>query len=71
MQTKPARVISGSYLLKSFVEGRDKIERFILAAKARAKSAQHEKSPKLTALEKGMWDALKRAERPVSHDKAA
>ena len=41
------------------IEGKDKTERFIIAAKERAKAALHEASPKLTSLERGMWQALK------------
>ena len=53
------------------LEAKDKTERFILAAKARARAAKSEASPKLTALEKGMWDAMQKAERPVRNRKAA
>ena len=53
------------------MEAKDKTERFILAAKARARAAKSEASPKLTALEKGMWDAMQKAERPVRNRKAA
>ena len=53
------------------MEAKDKTERFILAAKARARAARNEQSPKLTTLEKGMWDAMKRADKPVRRGKAA
>ena len=41
------------------------------AAKARAKAALNEVAPKLTSLERGMWLAMKRRERPVKQDKAS
>jgi len=53
------------------IEGRDSTERFILAAKARAKAALNEVAPKLTSLERGMWLAMKRREHPVKQDKAS
>ena len=53
------------------IEGRDKTERYILAAKARARAALNETTPKLTALEKAMWLKLKRGERPCKNSKAA
>ena len=58
-------LILGHYLSHTFLyidmelEGKDKTERFIIAAKERAKAALHEASPKLTSLERGMWQALK------------
>jgi len=52
-------------------EGKDKTERFINAAKARARAALSEPSPKLTSLERGMWEALKREKRPIKHKEAA
>ena len=51
-------------------EGGDKTDRFLLAARTRAQAAMHEKSPKLTALEKAMLLNLKRGERPCKNDKA-
>ena len=53
------------------LEGKDKTERFILAAEARARAALHEPSPRLTALEKAMLNKLKRSERPCKTHKAA
>ena len=53
------------------IEGRDSTERFILAAKARAKDVLNEAAPKLTSLERGMWLAMKRRERPVKQDRAS
>ena len=53
------------------IEGRDSTERFILAAKARAKDGLNEAAPKLTSLERGMWLAMKRRERPVKQDRAS
>jgi hypothetical protein len=53
------------------IEGKDKTERFILSAKARAKAALSETTPKLTALEKAMWIKMKRGERPCKNSKAA
>ena len=41
------------------LEGKDKTERFIIAAKDRAKAAIDDPSPKLTSLEKAMWQAMK------------
>ena len=52
-------------------DGVDKTDRFIIAARARAKAALHETSPKLTALEKAMWLKLKRGERPCNNSKAS
>ena len=52
-------------------DGVDKTDRFIIAARARAKAALHESSPKLTALEKAMWLKLKRGERPCTNSKAS
>ena len=52
-------------------DGVDKADRFIIAARARAKAALHETSPKLTALEKAMWLKLKRGERPCKNSKAS
>ena len=52
-------------------DGVDKTARFIISAKARAKAALHESSPKLTALEKAMWLKLKRGERPCKNSKAS
>jgi len=52
-------------------EGLDKTDLFITAAKARAKAALHEKSPKLTSLEKAMWLKLKRGEQPCKNSKAS
>ncbi len=48
-------------------EAKDKTERFMDAAKERARAALHETSPKLTSLEKGMLKALKSRQRPVKH----
>ena len=55
------------------LEGKDKTERFILAAKDRAKAAIHDPSPKLTSLEKGMWQAMKnrRGHRSIHQDDKA
>ena len=53
------------------IEGKDKTERYILAAKARARAALSETTPKLTALEKAMWIKLKRGERPCKNSKSA
>ena len=47
----------------------DKTDRIIAAAKARAHAALKEKAPKLTALEKGMWDSMRRGGRPVRHQR--
>ena len=41
------------------LEGKDKTERFIMAAKERARSALNQEYQKLTCLEKGMLEALK------------
>ena len=41
------------------LEGKDKTERFIIAAKERAKAAMNQEYQKLTSLEKGMLEALK------------
>ena len=49
-------------------EAKDKTERFMDAAKERARAAMHETAPKLTSLEKGMLKALKSRQRPVKHD---
>ena len=49
-------------------EAKDKTERFMDAAKERARAALHEPSPKLTSLEKGMLKALKSRQRPVKHN---
>ncbi len=49
-------------------EAKDKTERFMDAAKERARAAMHEASPKLTSLEKGMLKALKSRQRPVKHN---
>ena len=43
------------------IEGKDKTERYILAAKARARAALVRRL-RLTALEKAMWIKLKRGE---------
>ena len=48
-------------------EAKDKTERFMDAAKERARAALHETSPKLTSLEKGMLKALKSRQRPTKH----
>ena len=58
------------------LEGKDKTERFIIAAKERAKAALNQEYQKLTCLEKGMLEALKsgRGARSIHHkgaDKAA
>ena len=45
----------------------DKTDRFIAAAKSRAEAAMNESAPKLTALEKGMLESLRRGGRPVRH----
>ena len=45
----------------------DKTDRFIAAAKSRAEAALNEPAPKLTALEKGMLESLRRGGRPVRH----
>ncbi|MEC8733235.1 MAG: hypothetical protein ACPG6X_09270 [Synechococcus sp.] len=45
----------------------DKTDRFIAAAKTRAEAALNEPAPKLTALEKGMLESLRRGGRPVRH----
>ena len=50
-------------------EAKDKTERFMDAAKERARAALHETSPKLTSLEKGMLKALKSRQRPTKHSK--
>ena len=50
-------------------EAGDKTDRIIAAAKARAHAALKEKSPKLTALEKGMWESMLRGGRPVRHQR--
>jgi|TARA_B100000674_G_scaffold473744_1_gene465014 hypothetical protein len=52
-------------------EAKDKTERFMDAAKERARAALHEPSPKLTSLEKGMLKALKSRQRPVKHNQKA
>ena len=52
-------------------EAKDKTERFMDAAKERARAALHEPSPKLTSLEKGMLKALKNRQRPVKHNQKA
>ena len=49
-------------------EAKDRTERFMDAAKERARAALHETSPKLTSLEKGMLKALKSRQRPVKHN---
>ena len=49
-------------------EAKDRTERFMDAAKERARAALHETSPKLTSLEKGMPKALKSRQRPVKHN---
>ena len=49
-------------------EAKDKTERFMDAAKERARAALHETSPKLTSLEKGMLKALKSRQRPIKHN---
>ena len=55
-------------LLKTMgFEAKDKTERFMDAAKERARAALHETSPKLTSLEKGMLKALKSRQRPTKH----
>ena len=41
------------------LEGKDKTERFIIAAKERARAALNQEYQKLTCLEKGMLEALK------------
>jgi len=41
------------------LEGKDKTERFIMAAKERARAALNQEYQKLTCLEKGMLEALK------------
>mgnify|MGYP001494166366 CR=1 FL=1 len=46
-------------------EAKDKTERFMDAAKERARAALHETSPKLTSLEKGMLKALKSRQRQI------
>ncbi len=43
----------------------DKTDRFIAAARARAHAALQEEVPKLTALEKGMLESMRRGGRPV------
>jgi len=48
-------------------EAKDKTERFMDAAKERARAAMHETSPKLTSLEKGMLKALKSRQRHVKN----
>ena len=45
----------------------DKTDRFIAAAKTRAEAALNEPAPKLTALEKGILESLRRGGRPVRH----
>ena len=45
----------------------DKTDQFIAAAKSRAEAALNEPAPKLTALEKGMLESLRRGGRPVRH----
>ena len=45
----------------------DKTDRFIAAAKSRAEAALNEPAPKLTALEKGMLESIRRGGRPVRH----
>ena len=42
----------------------DKTDRFIAAAKSRAEAALNEPAPKLTALEKGMLESIRRGGRP-------
>ncbi len=58
------------------LEGKDKTERFIIAAKERAKAAMNQEYQKLTSLEKGMLEALKngrdaRSINPKGKDAAA
>ena len=58
------------------LEGKDKTERFIIAAKERAKAAINQEYQKLTSLEKGMLEALKngrdaRSIHPKGKDAAA
>ena len=50
-------------------ESGDKTDRIIAAAKARAHAALKEKAPRLTALEKGMWESMRRGGRPVRHQR--
>ena len=54
------------------LEGKDKTERFIMAAKERARVALNQEYQKLTCLEKGMLEALKNGSeaRSIHHKRA-
>ena len=51
-------------------DGVDKTDRFIIAARRRAKATLHETSPKLTAIEKAVRLKLKRGDRPCKNSRA-
>ena len=66
-QLQPVHTFGGCCLESVAFDSGDKTDRFIAAAKSRAEAALNEPAPKLTALEKGMLESLRRGGRPVRH----